>query len=273
MFKSFILKWIFAIILFLLLAGIIILNFVLFPTPDSFPVRVKAHQPILIAHAGGAIDSMGYTNSLEAVERSMTNGYKFVELDLLSLKDSRIGAAHDFNHFNTITGQHDDTDAEPLSSESFESRRIYGRLHPLLGDGIYRIFKDTDVFLVTDKIANPELLEKEIPLDKDKILIETFTYNSYLSFLKKGYKYPMLNLWDDNALNHYWTLFKIKKVKIILISTDMMIGNEAKIKQLYDSGITIFVYASNDADLIRRHGGITVSGFYTDTIRPSQILE
>ena len=49
-----------------------------------------------IAHAGGGIDGKTYTNSLEALNNSINNSFKLIELDLLVTDDNKIVAQHDF---------------------------------------------------------------------------------------------------------------------------------------------------------------------------------
>ena len=49
---------------------------------------VRANEPAvpdntIIAHAGGNIDSLTYTNSREAVEHAIAQGVKFIELDIV----------------------------------------------------------------------------------------------------------------------------------------------------------------------------------------------
>jgi len=57
----------------------------------------------LIAHAGGGINGLKYTNSLEAMEQSIEHGFKMVELDLLISSDGRIVAVHDWKTFHEMT--------------------------------------------------------------------------------------------------------------------------------------------------------------------------
>ena len=65
---------------------------------------INQTREFLIAHAGGTIDGISGTNSLEAVENSRDQQFSFFELDLLISKDNRIVAAHDWKHFLEITG-------------------------------------------------------------------------------------------------------------------------------------------------------------------------
>lgn len=72
--------------------------------PMPTPLLDTKKDSILIAHGAGQIDGKKYTNSLEALELAVKNGYKFIELDLLITKDKRIIAAHDWKMFEEMTG-------------------------------------------------------------------------------------------------------------------------------------------------------------------------
>ena len=56
-----------------------------------------------IAHAGGAIDGIRYTNSKEAILNSISKGAKYIELDLSLTRDGKLVAVHDWHWFNELT--------------------------------------------------------------------------------------------------------------------------------------------------------------------------
>ena len=237
----------------------------IYPTPDDFPYTNEDGMPILIAHGGGAIDGKIYTNSYEAVKNSIeVVAYDFVELDLREMADGKLGAIHEMDEFNTMTGFAGDTGK--ITSEDLKTRRIYGTYRPLLAPDINDLFGNSDVFLVTDKIGNFDLLNDEITIDREKMLVEVFSYQSYVRALRKGIKYPMLCIWSEKDLARFWVLLKLKKIKMITIPVGLITACPAELKELYDSGVVIFAFTSNDADFIIEHGGSTVSGFYTDSI-------
>ncbi|MCD7973056.1 MAG: hypothetical protein LUG18_10410 [Candidatus Azobacteroides sp.] len=241
----------------------LILHFYVYPTPETFPLKDRK-TPILIAHAGGAYQGKIYTNSAEAVSNSLENGYDFIEIDLLMLSDSIIGGVHKLEEFNSITGFEES--AVLMSSVEFQRRRIYDSLHPLLANDILKIFENSGAYLVTDKLENPKLLEEQIPLNKDKILNEVFSYKSYLQYLKNGYKYPMLCIWSKTELYRYLPLLIARKIKMITFPTYLIVACQKELKFLLSIGVTVFAFTSNDKEFILEYGGSTVTGFYTDSI-------
>ncbi|MDR1811191.1 MAG: hypothetical protein LBR34_12465 [Prevotella sp.] len=233
---------------------------IIFPTPESFNC---GRLPVLIAHAGGAINGKTYTNAMEAVELSVRNDYRFIELDLDVTAEGHIAAVHYWNEFHIQTGCVWDT--LPLLSGDFKSRKIQDSLHPLSGGDIGRLFP-APLYLVTDKIADYNLINKEISVDKNRLLVECFSYRNYRTALQYGIKYPMLNIQGGGNLLKYAALLFARKVKIITVPIEMLTSCGEALACLHRYGIIIFAYTSNDRDFILKHSGKTVSGFYTDSV-------
>ena len=141
----------------------------------------------LIAHGGGGIESHRYTNSLEAIKKSVANGYRYIEIDFSITSDSIMVAAHDWELFNKITGFEHKGDTAPTFAD-FSSRRILGKYTPLSAADINEIFEnDTTIYLVTDKISSPELLARNFPHLKKRTLVEAFSYEDYAELRSQGY--------------------------------------------------------------------------------------
>ena len=136
----------------------------------------KDFSPQLIAHAGGAIDSCIYTNSREAMLRALEKGYRFIEFDFLFTADSVLIAAHSWEKFNMITGCKEFGDSVPTYAD-FSSRKIHDRYTPLSAAEINGFFERNDsLYLVTDKISDPDVLQRCFPNLKERMVVEAFRY-------------------------------------------------------------------------------------------------
>lgn len=141
----------------------------------------------LIAHAGGAIEGNVYTNSREALEQAVANGYTFIEFDLIFTSDSVLVAAHSWSDFNKMTGYEEWGDSVPEFAD-FAERRILGRYTPLSATEINSFFcENEDLFLVTDKESSPEVLGAYFPLLKERMVVEAFSYEHYCRLIDEGY--------------------------------------------------------------------------------------
>lgn len=145
------------------------------------------HSVELIAHAGGNAGGHVYTNSREALEQSLQNGYRYIEFDLVFTADSVLVAAHDWQLFNEQTGFAHKKDTAPTYTD-FSSRRIMGRYTPLSAAEINEVFEgDTTLYLVTDKISSPTLLARNFPHLKQRMVVEAFNYSDYKRLCTDGY--------------------------------------------------------------------------------------
>ena len=159
----------------------------LIPLLLSCVSQEKVQRAELIAHAGGAIDGYVYTNSREALERAVANGYTFIEFDLIFTSDSVLVAAHSWSDFNRITGHKEWGDSVPTFAD-FAGRRIHGRYTPLSAAEINTYFSDNDrLFLVTDKESSPEVLATYFPHLKERMVVEAFSYEHYCRLIDEGY--------------------------------------------------------------------------------------
>lgn len=169
-------------------------------TRDVQTTAFEKVEPRYIAHAGGKIDGFTYTNSLEAVQNAINNGIKFIELDLALTEDSVLVCAHDwevFNHY--LLGRKDYK--EPLSFAEFRQCRLLGKYTPMTAQMIVDIWLEhPDLWLVTDKISTPEIIEKYFTEIKDRMVVECFSYSDYRELSGLGYV-TYLSGWPPRAEN------------------------------------------------------------------------
>jgi len=197
-----------------------------------------------IAHAGGAIDGINYTNCVEAMDLSYSKGCKLFELDLVKTTDGKIIAKHD----------------PPGTTEAeFMSKLINGKYTPMNMEVINDWFRrHPDAILITDKINDPQRIYDEF-LFRDRVIMELFTWEAVDKAIELGIK-PMLsgNLIFGSSKKamemgipplNYAKNFDIEKIleekKIKYICTSRIYelpGNEKFFKRLKEKGIKNYVY-------------------------------
>ncbi|NOJ07944.1 glycerophosphodiester phosphodiesterase family protein [Vibrio splendidus] len=224
----------------------------------------------LIAHAGGGINGLKYTNSLEAMEQSIEHGFKMIELDLLISSDGRIVAVHDWKTFHEMTNSNN---TGSISSKEFESKIIYDKYKTLNISTAIDILDENDVVFVTDKIKNLALLSKYI-IDKDKSIIEVFSIDKYNEAIELGFNNVALNIDLNTPFILDW--IDLNKIKAVTYRGDNLgsLGSEyKKAIELSNMGVSSMIYSTNDLDL----DGIKASGIgnfalYVDFVLPSDEL-
>ncbi len=153
------------------------------------------------------------TNTLEAVENSLANGIKYIELDLLLTSDSVLVATHDWSTYSSLSGV-EASDTQPPSYARFINSTILDSLTVLDYARIDSIFKaNKDAYLVTDKLTDISVLDRFLPDIKNRTIVECFTPRQYSDCLAGGFHSAMRSYhnYSDggiNALNISSTRFK-----------------------------------------------------------------
>lgn len=156
----------------------------------EYYIRSVCSQKAIFAHAGGVGNNSFVSNSLEAVETSISHNCRFIELDLALSSDSVLVALHDWAQFNADCCSQSDS---VWSFQSFQNVRFSNGQHPIHYQIIDSIFSSKDcLVLVTDKISSFEIIDKYFNSFKDRLLIETFAYDDYLLLEREGY-HPMIS--------------------------------------------------------------------------------
>ncbi|WP_338063208.1 glycerophosphodiester phosphodiesterase family protein [Vibrio gigantis] len=237
-----------------------------YPNKHNNISNIIVNSGSLIAHAGGGIDGLKYTNSLEAVEKSIENGFKMIELDLLVSSDGKIVAVHDWNSFHSMTNSNKNG---PIASEEFELKIINDNYHTLNISEAIEILSENEVVLVTDKIENLVLLSKSI-IDKDKSIVEVFSLKKYNEAIKLGFNNVALNIDLNAPFIIDW--IELNKIRAVTYRGDNLssLGNEYKNAiTLSNMGISAMIYSSNDLDLdtIKAYGIVNFA-IYVDFVLP-----
>ena len=159
---------------------------------------VRANEPavperVIIAHAGGNIDSLTYTNSREAVEHAIACGVKYIELDVVISPEGEPLAFHSSDDMiDTIYS------CDPPHIGEFTAAPLRGKngktYTPLTWREINEIFlAHPDLLFVVDKTDDPVILEKYFPKLKDRMIVECFSMQRYKEVTNAGFKQAMLS--------------------------------------------------------------------------------
>jgi hypothetical protein len=202
------------------------------------------YREFFIAHAGGAIDGIIYTNCLEALDLSYSMGCRLMELDLVPTIDGKLVGSH----------------AAPpqITEEEFMNTPIEGKYTPMNMESINIWFRDhPDAILITDKTNNPEKIYNEFHFI-DRVVMELFTWAA----VDKAIELGITPLVSENLIfgsskkaiemgieqiapirtADIEELLKNKKIKYIGMSRNRIFGNENLLRRLKEKGIKNYVW-------------------------------
>ena len=226
--------------------------------------KLKQKNYRFIAHAGGGIDDLKYTNSLEAVNKSIKNNFKLIELDIRETLDSVFVGVHEWKEFKKITNtkkkDENELNNEALLLNEFKKKKIYKKYTPLDIISINDIFrKNNELILLTDKTNNFSKLNSDLNFDKKRIMVEVFGKKNYFNSISEGIINPIY------SFNHKDYNFVIKhKIKIISAHSQDIIYYSQIYKKLVENNVMVFMYSSNESDFINNNLDILFTHVYTD---------
>ena len=195
-----------------------------------------------IAHAGGAIDGINYTNCLEALDLSYSKGCKLFELDLIYTSDEKIVAAHHWGLYKSMVNYPGTIDNTPLTEEEFLSFKIHGKYTPLNMDAINLWFQNhPDAILITDKINYPARIYDEF-LFRDRVIMELFFWEAVDKAIELGIK-PLVSENLIFGTQNIEQILEDKKIEYIGMSRYSIAGNEDFLRQLKAKGIKNYVWS------------------------------
>ncbi|MDB4184047.1 glycerophosphodiester phosphodiesterase family protein [Alphaproteobacteria bacterium] len=216
-----------------------------------------------IAHAGGGINGETYTNSLEALQKSINNNYKLIELDLLVTSDKKLLAYHDWKSLSELC-KIKESELQVLKISEIKKCKfsINNNDYTFLdGSKINKIFTENkNLILITDKIQDYKILKKEFKF-QDRIFVETFGIANYILAKLYGIKNPMYNYTIGRRNIIYVKFFNIK---LITTSTDNLVRYKSIFSNFIKDKKIIFSYSSNSKNFNLKHIGKTTSAVYTD---------
>lgn len=243
-----------------------------------YPVEIAGDEWFvehpLIYHAGGEIDGSTYTNSVEAVEKTLSEGKNFIEIDFRYTSDNVLVCAHAWE--NVYLEEYCPTLEEYLSS------KVQGKFTPLTAEHLMDIMRQhPEMYLVTDikdvdiciAISDLVALAEEDPAILDRLIIQLYTGREK-SAIREIYPFD-----DDQFLFtiYNWGNWQLEVAQIcnqenISVITlpygEMSDENAALMREL---GFTVYEHTVNRADEANLSLARGISGFYTDMLSPEDL--
>ncbi|QLG45256.1 glycerophosphodiester phosphodiesterase family protein [Costertonia aggregata] len=238
-------------------------------TKEYFPKIKYEFEPSndrFIAHAGGEINGVKSTNSLQALNENYKKGFRFFELDIVETKDGKLVAAHDWKMWARFTDYKGEL---PPTLSEFKKHKIYGDYTTLDFKGINDWFAaHPDATLITDKVNDPIKFANNF-VDKSRLVMELFSLMALEEASKNGVnamisQEPLQKIKGDKL-----EYLNINNIKYVALSRRIIESNTKLLLQLRDNGIKVYVYNVNfdpgkdEAYVLENEIGL-VYGMYAD---------
>ena len=238
--------------------------------------NIEKHENISIkdfkyvAHAGGEINSMTYTNSKESLNYNYENGFRFFEIDFEWTTDNEVVALHNWNH--TIENYFG-LEQKRHSLEVFKNANMTNNLTQMTFDDVASWLKQhPDAYLITDtKKDNKRFLKEIVPKSPEiinNIIPQAMSFEDYKLAKKLGYKNIILTLYQT-YYNDYEILEFVEKNNVFAVTMHQERGFSDLPEKLEEKGVYTWAFTVNDKDLMKELKNNNIDGFYTDSLKPN----
>lgn len=166
-----------------------------------------------------------------------------------------------------IIGYRDVNDI-PMDSLDIKKHKIHNKYTILTGADISKLLSDNqDLILFTDK-SNDFSLIKNLGFNS-RVYVEVFGVLDFLDAIRVGIKNPVLNV-DVGSLG---PLPKILYVVVtnpnfVILSSKTVNEHPEYLNWLFNRGVKIFIYTSDEQCFINKMTNIYNASIYTDFYRP-----
>lgn len=234
-----------------------------------------ADAPV-IYHAGGSIEGNSYTNSREAVEKTLADGNDFIEMDLRYTSDHHLVCAHSWTDVYL-------EDQEP-TLEEFLNSKIQGKFTPMTAEDLLEIMAENpQMHLILDAKGPeqlPEILAELVTMTvEDPDILSRFIIQLYTgrekSTLQEIYPFDdsqfLFTLYEWGAFQHeVIAICNEENINVLTIQQ----GNiqDEDVTLLRDLGFTVYVHTIDRADVAQLLLETGFSGIYTDNLQPADLI-
>ncbi len=234
-----------------------------------FPKITYAFEPSIdryIAHAGGSVNGIASTNSLEALNENYKKGFRLFELDINETTDGQYIAAHDWNMWARFT----DFEGElPVSHAEFLKHKIYGDYTTLDMNRINEWFSaHPDATLVTDKVNDPIRFANSF-VDKKRLIMELFSLMAVEEAAKNQINAMISQETLGDIKGDKLEYLAINNIKYVALSRRIVPKETDFLLALKNQGVKVYVYNVNfdlgkDEKYVQENEIGLVYGMYAD---------
>jgi len=221
-----------------------------------------------VAHALGSVEDLTYTNCKEAFELSYQKGFRFLEVDLVLLKDGTVFCAHDGQESNFGL----DKPFSKTTINELKGKLYRGNYTPLDGSGLLNLLNQyEDAFIILDtkydhttiienlvaeaKRSYPSVIDRMIPLiagkeDLCEIHNKIYSFKDYvlalyrsnmdnnqvIEFVKDTNINAVMMFWDDR----YTYEFRNELEAVNAVTYVHRLNDPEKIESFRQQGVGVF---------------------------------
>lgn len=221
----------------------------------------------MIAHAGGGINGLTYTNSLESLEENYKRGFRTFEMDARISSDQKLVMIHGWGslpkYFNTAK--------RVLSAAEFKSlHEIHGLSQLSIEDvaSWMRSKPDTYLLLDVENIDCLKIYKTLVPDLQDRTFVQIYHFREYFAVKKLGFSKIILTLYRSFYADDMVVRFA-KYFPIVAVATQGNPPEDYLPSKLKSIGVPAYIFTVNDTNKLLWSIKSGAYGVYTDFLDPT----
>jgi glycerophosphoryl diester phosphodiesterase len=232
--------------------------------------------PLVIMHAGGAIDGITGSNSRNAIDNSYMRGIKYIELDFNWTSDGNLVLVHDWDQMKRFCPGIP-PDKIPTLKE-FLDTKIVGRYESMDLDKLAQWLENhEDVSIITDiKIDNIkalELIKNKHPEIIKQVIPQIYSYREFDKVNALGYKRIILSLYmmkirEKTDTKTIIKFAKTKEIFAVAMAKELIDIIEDE-EEYFKNNIAVYVHTTNSLIEARKIIQYGFAGVYSDSLSPN----
>lgn len=236
------------------------------PSPQPAP------QP-LIAHAGGGIAGVTYSNSREALDHSYGKGLRLFEIDLSWTTDGHLVLIHDWQDSSTDWFP----DAETrLPLEEFKAAKMKDGLTQMALEDLYAwLGTHEDAYVVTD-VKNRNLDALRVIAEtagelKSRFIPQIYDFSEFAPARGLGFRDVIFTVYRSKATPLEVFSFGMENELFAITLPEKWALALPLARLLEMNGVFVYAHTVNSLDIWRELQAAGVSGIYTDDLTPADL--
>ena len=224
--------------------------------------------PKEIIHAGGAIDGVVGSNSIEALNDSYEKGHRFLELDFVLSSDGIPVCLHDWSPIYSPS-----LGSWPITAAEFSQVKIYGYLTSVTIDNLYVWLKEhPDAYIITDvkddNITALRTISKRYPDIVSRLIPQIYQYSEYAPVRALGYSNIILTLYClpryEHKVNSTYNASFAEKHRLFGVTADVTLIDNSFVAPYEKKNLNLFVHTVNDEEKKQELYSLGIDCIYTD---------
>ncbi|MGE4214290.1 MAG: glycerophosphodiester phosphodiesterase family protein [Anaerotignaceae bacterium] len=225
-----------------------------------------------VIHAGGVVGGEIGTNSLEALNNSFYNGYRYIELDFNFTTDGHLVCVHDWekNYFGS-----DYNFNGAVSLDEFKNLKIEGKYTPLTLKSLEEwLMNKPNTYIITDikedNIAGLKYIKDNAPYMMRRLIPQIYSEAQYDTVRAMGYEniiYTLYMLDYSQKTNTSRIVSFAKKHDLVAITFSSELATSSYVSALKQSGTRLFTHTVNDKAETEHLKAMGIYGVYSDVLQ------